>query len=71
MSKYSRFIKGTEIDVYDILLAYQVTHPAIQHAIKKLLMPGQRGDKNFTTDVVEAMQALGRAVEMEAEMEGD
>ena len=55
------------MDVYDILSAFNVTCPALQHAIKKLLMPGQRGAKNRLADLIEARQALDRAIDMELE----
>ena len=50
-NKYLKTIKlvdGSiiEIDVYDVLHAWNVTNPAIQHAIKKLLQPGARGTKS-------------------------
>jgi hypothetical protein len=65
LNKYQRQI-GTEIvDVYDILVAYNVTCPAIGHAVKKLLMPGQRGGKSILQDLVEAEQAIRRAIAME------
>lgn len=65
MSKYNRFIRGEQIDVYDVLIAYQVTDPCLQHAIKKLLMPGQRGTKSFYQDVIEARQALDRCLQIQ------
>jgi hypothetical protein len=52
------------IDVYDVLDLWGVTCPAIQHAIKKLLMPGQRGSKDEITDLEEAALAIERAIEM-------
>ena len=42
-SKYSRRIGKEVVDVYDVLMVFNVTNPATQHAIKKLLMPGSRG----------------------------
>jgi len=59
--------KYDSIDVYRVLTLYKVTDPSIGHAIKKLLMPGQRGAKDMLTDVAEAIQALQRFVEMYAE----
>jgi len=64
-NKYSRNIYGVDIDVYDVLDAWEVTCPAIQHAIKKLLMPGQRGSKDKLQDLKEAEQAIKRAIELE------
>lgn len=63
-NKYSRKIYGVNVDVYDVLKAWDVTCPAIQHAIKKLLMPGQRGHKNKLNDLEEAHAAIKRAIEL-------
>ena len=65
-NKYIRTISGVDLDVYDILKAWDVTCPATQHAIKKLLMPGQRGHKNKLNDLEEAHAAIQRAIELEA-----
>ncbi len=61
---YVRTIYGVEVDVYDVLVAWNVTCPATQHAIKKLLMPGQRGSKDKLQDLEEAKQAIERAIEL-------
>lgn len=63
-NKYVRTIYGVEVDVYDVLVAWNVTCPATQHAIKKLLMPGQRGNKDKLQDLEEAGQAIERAIEL-------
>jgi len=66
MNKYSREIKKqVYVDVYDILLAFRVENPALQHAIKKMLAPGQRGIKDKITDMKEAIISLERAIELE------
>jgi hypothetical protein len=64
-TKYKKTVQSTEIDVYDVLVAYDVTNPAIQHAIKKLLMPGLRGHKNVLSDLREAQNSIKRAIEIE------
>ena len=51
----------------DVLMAFNVTNPATQHAIKKLLMPGNRGHKDKLTDLKEAYQSIVRAIELESE----
>jgi hypothetical protein len=66
-SKYSRRIGKEVVDVYDVLMAFGVTNPATQHAIKKLLMPGNRGHKDKLTDLKEAHQSIARAIELESE----
>jgi len=68
-NKYQRKVKGTVIDVYDVLVAWEVTNPAVQHAIKKLLQPGQRGHKDTLQDLREAGQSIGRAIEIQIEAE--
>ena len=68
-SKYHRTIKGVQLDVYDVLKAWNVTNPATQHAIKKLLQPGQRGHKDTLQDLNEAQQSIARAIELESEHE--
>ena len=63
-NKYARNVKGVDIDIYDVLFAWKVDCPATQHAIKKLLMPGQRGHKDKKKDLQEAKQAIERAIEL-------
>jgi len=53
------------IDVYDVLTAFNVTNPATQHAIKRLLMPGERGHKTKAQDLQEALDSIKRAIELE------
>ena len=66
-NKYQVNIKGTPCDVYDVLKAFDVRNPAIQHAIKKLLMPGKRGHKDKIQDLLEAKQSIVRAINLENE----
>lgn len=63
-NKYQRTIKGVTIDVYDVLAAFGVTCQARGHAIKKLLMAGQRGHKDEAQDLREAVQAIERSIEL-------
>jgi hypothetical protein len=74
MNKYAREITQTladedqgytiSVDVYDILRAFAVTDPAIQHAIKKLLCTGIRGHKDSRQDLEEAIQSIQRALDV-------
>ena len=58
------------IDVYRVLDLFEQHDPAIQHAIKKLLVPGQRGaGKTRAQDVKEAIDSLKRWQAMQAENE--
>lgn len=68
-SKHSHYKKDvrhlTFIDPYRICDLYNVTHPALQHAIKKLLMPGERGaGKDFAKDIREAGDSITRCLQM-------
>jgi len=67
-SKYHREIKpGVWVDVYSVLVAFNVTNPGDQHALKKLLKPGQRGYKDANQDRREAVVSIKRAIELEGE----
>lgn len=65
MNKYIRNIKGAEADIYDVLQAFNVTNPALQHLIKKALCMGLRGHKDRLQDVKEVLESAKRAVELE------
>jgi hypothetical protein len=65
MNKYQRVVKEDLIDVYDILIMYNVENPAVQHAIKKLLMAGGRGYKDKLQDLEEALFSIERGIEIE------
>lgn len=45
-------------DVYDVLRAFEVTDPAHAHGLKKLLCPGQRGDKDIVKDLEEGINSI-------------
>jgi hypothetical protein len=64
-NKYQVSCKGINIDVYDVLNAFNVQNPAIQHAIKKLLKGGERGVKTKVQDYTEAIESINRAIELE------
>ena len=66
-NKYQVYIKGTPCDVYDVINAYGVCNPGIQHAIKKLLMPGKRGYKDKIHDLLDAKKSIVRAINLENE----
>lgn len=67
-SPYHRHINGAMIDVYDILHAYRdsIGNPALEHAIKKLLVPGGRGHKDRRKDIEEARWSIDRAIRLES-----
>ena len=69
--KHSHYFKDVshldKIDIYRVLDLFGVQNPAIQHAIKKLLVSGGRGAKDAAQDVREAMDTLERYFAMESE----
>lgn len=71
MIKYNHYYKNVEflefIDIYRILQLYEINHPCLQHAIKKLLCAGKRGGKNEKKDVQEAIDTLRRWIAMTEE----
>lgn len=67
-NKYLRKIHHAtpeHVDVYSVLEAFNVTCPGLQHALKKLLCTGVRGHKDTMQDLLEARQALDRAIELQ------
>ena len=59
------------VDVYRVLRAFGVTDNNLGHAIKKLLVPGQRsGGKSAEQDVAKAIWTLQRWEEMNREDKG-
>ena len=64
--KYRKQMHSKTVDVYDILRVFNVTNPATQHAIKKLLVTGGRGGgKSVLTDLKEAHWQIERAIQLE------
>ena len=64
-SKYTKIIHGVDVDVYDVLMAWGVTNPALQHLIKKALQCGQRGHKDKQQDLQDIIDSAIRAQELE------
>ena len=68
MSNFTHYFKDVShlnnIDVYRVLQLFEVTDPAIQHAVKKLLCAGKRGSKEYTQDINEANVSIKRALSM-------
>lgn len=63
-NKYLRECKGVKIDVYDVIKAFNVTCPALQHLIKKALCTGLRGHKTREQDLKDILDSAKRAVEL-------
>ena len=55
------------IDIYRVLSLWEVNDPCIQHAVKKLLVAGNRGYKDVQKDIQEAIESLERWKEMQKE----
>ena len=72
--KHSHYHKSVahlgSVDVYRVLELFGVTDQALGHAVKKLLVAGNRGVKNMDKDVQEAIDTLQRWQEMRAEDAG-
>ena len=64
-SKYTKQIRGVSVDVYDVLMAWGVANPALQHLIKKALQCGQRGHKDKQQDLQDIIDSAIRAKELE------
>ena len=62
--KYTRIIKSETVDVYDVLQAFYVTNPALQHLIKKALCVGIRGHKTAEQDYQDIIDSAIRAKEI-------
>jgi len=56
---------GTVVDVYCVIEAFDVRCPARQHALKKLLCSGIRGKGDTEQDLIEARDAVERAIVLE------
>ena len=63
-NKYTKTIHGVPVDVYDVLQAWGVINPALQHLIKKALQCGQRGHKDNAQDLQDIIDSAIRAKEL-------
>lgn len=72
-SKYLRTIHTStgsgQVDVYDVLEAFNVTCPAMQHALKKMLCAGLRGHKDLESDKKEAIKSIERSIQLDKNRE--
>ena len=71
MNKYNRVIIGSDedgnttpvfVDFYDVIDAFDVTCPALQHLIKKALVAGKRGYKDIDQDLVDIRDSSQKAI---------
>lgn len=63
-SRYHKDVSAYDmIDVYDVLRLYEVESHPVGHAIKKLLMAGRRGAKDYRQDLQEAVDSIQREID--------
>ncbi len=60
-----RHLVDGRADVYAVLIAFNVSCPARQHAVKKLLCSGIRGKGDCLQDLREARDAIDRAIQIQ------
>ena len=53
------------MDVYDVLVAFDVRCPALQHLIKKALCAGIRGHKDIHQDLVDIKNSAESAIRLQ------
>ena len=64
-NKYMReILPEVWVDVYDVINAFDVTDGGFQHALKKMLAPGQRGHKDEAEDRKDIMASVKRSNEI-------
>lgn len=69
--KYLRVIQAADgnetvnVNVYSVLVAFGITCPARDHAIKKLLCAGTRGKGDTIADLTGVLSAVNRAIDLE------
>lgn len=72
--KHSHYFKPCpfdHVDIYRVLVLFNVTDPCLQHAVKKIMVAGGRGGgKDISKDVQEAIDTLARWQEMRKEEGG-
>ena len=57
-SRYHRQFHGVTLDLYRVANLWGVKSHALFHALKKIMMAGQRGAKDYETDLREAIVAI-------------
>ena len=70
MNHYFKDVQALKtIDVYRVLVLFDVKSHPIAHAIKKLLCAGKRGAKDYRQDLIEAKASIDRELAMMDEEE--
>lgn len=63
-TKYQReILPNTFVDVYDVLAAFHVVDPELQHLVKKALAAGQRGHKDKLQDLIDIQHSISRCID--------
>ena len=57
-SRYHRQFRGVTLDLYRVANLWGVKSHALFHAMKKIMMAGNRGAKDYETDLREAILAI-------------
>jgi hypothetical protein len=77
-AKYLRKIKPADgkgepinVDVYCVIRAFNITCPALQHALKKILACGQRSKGGKIDDIHGVFDAMWRALELARQDDAD
>ena len=63
-SRYHRQFCGVTIDLYRVANLWGVKSHALFHALKKIMMAGQRGAKDYETDLREAIVAIEEEIKI-------
>ena len=63
-SRYHRRFHGVTIDLYRVANLWGVKSHALFHALKKIMMAGQRGAKDYETDLREAIVAIEEEIKI-------
>lgn len=66
----ARAARNGGVDIYDLIVMYEVTCPGIGHALKKMLCPGERGSKSLIQDLKEAAWSLAEAIQFAEDAAG-
>lgn len=67
---YDYTFQGVRIDPYRVMYQYNITHPAHQHALKKLMRAGM-SIKDLEQDIDEVVSTLNRWKDMIEEEKND
>lgn len=73
-TKYDRIIYGLDggtlpVDVYRVIDAFEIQSGALQHAVKKICAPGQRGHKTYKEDLIDIRDSINCAIALEEQKE--